>query len=153
MNHHFIKKIIISSLLVSGLVASSIVSADIIKKASEHNVQDTMTKLETLVKSKGFGVFARIDHKENASGINMKMNDAQVLIFGNPKGGTVLMNKDIGMALDLPLRVAVYKDKAGKVWISYHDPKEFADDHNVAGVPVIDKVAAGLDKLTTAAAK
>jgi uncharacterized protein (DUF302 family) len=140
-------------LTLFALSLSTAASADIIKKASAHSVKETMDKFETLVKSKGFGIFARVDHKKNAAGIDMKMNDAEVLIFGNPKGGTVLMNKDIGMSLDLPLRVAVYKDSDGKVWLSYHDPKDFTANHDVAGVPVIDKVAAGLDKLTTAVTK
>lgn len=146
MKNHFLL-----ALIALGL--TSVASADIIKKASTHSVKETMDKFETLVKSKGFGIFARVDHKKNAAGIDMKMNDAEVLIFGNPKGGTVLMNKDIGMSLDLPLRVAVYQDKEGKVWLSYHDPKDFSADHDVAGVPVIDKVATGLDKLTTAVTK
>ena len=146
MKNHFLL-----ALIALGL--TSVASADIIKKASTHSVKETMDKFETLVKSKGFGIFARVDHKKNAAGIDMKMNDAEVLIFGNPKGGTVLMNKDIGISLDLPLRVAVYQDKEGKVWLSYHDPKDFSADHDVAGVPVIDKVATGLDKLTTAVTK
>ncbi|MEE9326023.1 MAG: DUF302 domain-containing protein [Cocleimonas sp.] len=145
------KKLFLLTLVALSL--TSIASADIIKKASAHSVKETMDKFETLVKSKGFGIFARVDHKKNAAGIDMKMNDAEVLIFGNPKGGTVLMNKDIGMSLDLPLRVAVYKDNDGKVWLSYHDPKDFTANHDVAGIPVIDKVAAGLDKLTTAVTK
>lgn len=147
------KRRFLKALLVSSLVFSGAASADIIKKASAHSVKDTMDKFEKLVKSKGFGIFVRVNHKENAAGADMKMNDAEVLIFGNPKGGTVLMNKDIGISLDLPLRVAVYKDNDGKVWLSYHDPKDFGADYDVADVPVIAKVSGGLDKLTTAVTK
>jgi len=129
-------------------------AGDVIKKASAHSVQETMDSFVTLIKSKGMRVFARIDHKENAAGVNLKMNDSQVLIFGNPKGGTVLMQKDPTVSLELPLRVAVYKDDDGKVWLSYHNPQSLKDSYNVsAAAQVLNKVEGGLDKLTSAATK
>jgi uncharacterized protein (DUF302 family) len=140
-------------LLVVGLLISGAASADIVKKTSVHSVKETMDKFEELVKSKGMSVFARINHKENAVSVDMKMNDAEVLIFGNPKGGTVLMKKDIAVSLDLPLRVAVYKDQTGKVWLSYHNPQDLKDSYDVAGVAVLNKVEGALDKLTTAVTK
>ncbi len=135
------------------MTTASTLSADIIVKPSAHSVQDTMDKFEKLVKSKGMDVFARIDHQKNAKGVDMKMNEAQVLIFGNPKGGTVLMQKVPGVALDLPLKVAVFKDDAGKVWLSYRNPQALTNDYAVAGVPVIGKVEEGLSKLTDAVTK
>jgi len=141
-------------LLVLSLSISAVASADIVKKTSVHSVKETMDKFETLVKSKGMSIFARVDHKENAASIDMKMNDAEVLIFGNPKGGTVLMNQDIAVSLDLPLRVAVYKDKTGKVWLSYHNPQDLKNNYDVAGgAKVLSKVEGALDKLTTAVTK
>lgn len=96
-------------------------------------------------------VFARVDHKKNAAGIDMKMNDAEVLIFGNPKGGTVLMKQDIATSLDLPLRVSVYKDNEGKVWLSYHNPQDLKNTYKVeAGAKVLTKVEGALDKLSNA---
>ncbi len=146
-------KSIAKIMMLLSLTVPAIASADIIKKASAHSVKETMDKFESLVKSKGMGVFARVDHTKNAAGIDMKMNDAEVLIFGNPKGGTVLMKKDPASALDLPLKVAVYKDNDGKVWLSYRNPQDLAADYNVAGVPVLNNVESGLDKLTTAVTK
>jgi len=140
-------------LMIMGLAVSVSASADIIKKASSHSVKETMDKFETLVKSKDMDVFARVDHTKNAAGVDMKMNEAEVLIFGNPKGGTVIMKKDPAVALDLPLKVAVYKDNDGKVWLSYRNPQDLAKDYDVAGVPVLGKVETGLDKLTTAVTK
>ncbi len=140
-------------IMIMGLSFSVSASADIIKKASAHSVKETMDKFETLVKSQGMGVFARVDHTKNAEDIDMKMNEAEVLIFGNPKGGTVIMKKDPAAALDLPLKVAVYKDDDGKIWLSYRNPQDLAKDYNVAGVPVLGNVEAGLDKLTTAVTK
>ncbi len=141
-------------LLVLGLLISGAASADIVKKSSVHSVKETMDKFEALVKTKGMSIFARVDHKKNAASIDMKMNDAEVLIFGNPMGGTVLMNQDIAVSLDLPLRVAVYKDKMGKVWLSYHNPQDLKNNYDVAkGAKVLNKVEGALDKLTTAVTK
>lgn len=140
-------------LLVVALSVPTLASADVIKKASAHSVKETMDKFETLVKSKGLGVFARVDHTKNAMGVDMKMNEAEVLIFGNPKAGTVLMKKDPATALDLPLKVAVYKDNDGKVWLSYRNPQDLSDDYDLEGVPVLDNVETALDNLTTAVTK
>ncbi|MEE9445557.1 MAG: DUF302 domain-containing protein [Cocleimonas sp.] len=142
-------------LFTVGLLIPLIATAgDLVKKVSAHSVKDTMDKFETLVKAKGMSIFVRLDHQKNASTVDMKMNEAEVLIFGSPKGGTVLMKQDMGVSLDLPLRVAVYKDKDGKVWLSYHNPQGLKDNYDVAGgAKVMDKVEGALDKLTTAATK
>jgi len=140
--------------IISLLIPVMASAGDVIKKPSSHSVKETMDKFEALIKSKGMGVFARIDHKKNAADIDLKMNDAEVLIFGNPKGGTVLMQKDIAVSLDLPLRVAIYEDSDGKVWLSYHNPQDLKDSFDVsAGSKVLDKVEGALDKLTTAVTK
>lgn len=129
-------------------------ASDIVKKASSHSVKETMDKFEALVKSKGMDVFARVNHQKNAQGADLKMNDSEVLIFGNPKGGTVLMNQDIAVSLDLPLRVAVYKDNEGKVWLSYHNPQSLKQSYKVEGAAkVMDKVEGALDKLSSAVTK
>jgi len=139
-------------LVAASLALPSIASAnDIIKKASAHSVKETMDKFETLVKSKGMDVFARVNHQKNAEGAKLKMNEAEVLIFGNPKGGTVLMNQDIAVSLDLPLRVAVYKAKDDKVWLSYHNPQGLKENYSVeSAAKVMDTVEGALDKLTDA---
>jgi len=150
MKNYLGKALLVVSLSIPALASAS----DIVKKASTHSVKETMDKFEKIVKSKGLGVFARIDHKKNAASVDMKMNDAELLIFGNPKGGTVLMNNDIAVALDLPLRVVVYKDNDGKVWISYHNPQALKDTYKITtGSKVLNKVEVALDKLTSAASK
>ena len=120
----------------------------LIQKQSKFSVKDTMDKFEALVKTKDMIVFARVNHKQNAANIDMQMNDAEVLIFGNPKGGTIIMQKDSAAALDLPLRVAVYSDDAGDVFVSYHDQHGLSGLYDVEDVPVLDVVTEALDKLT-----
>lgn len=122
----------------------------LIKKQSNHSVQDTMDNFETLVKSKDMTVFARVNHTENAATVDLEMNDAEVLIFGNPKGGTLIMKKDAAAALDLPLRVAVYADDSGDVFVSYHDQHGLGALYDVEGVPVLGVVTEALDNLTNA---
>ena len=122
----------------------------LIQKQSKHSVKETMDKFETLVKSKEMTVFARVDHKQNAASVDMQMNDAEVLIFGNPKGGTLIMQKDSAAGLDLPLRVAVYANDAGDVFVSYHDQHGLSALYDVEGVPVLDVVTDALDNLTDA---
>ena len=122
----------------------------LIKKQSKHSVKETMDKFEALVKTKDMTVFARVNHKQNAESVDLDMNDAEVLIFGNPKGGTLIMKKDTAAALDLPLRVAVYADDTGDVFISYHDQHGLASIYDVEGVPVLAVVTEALDNLTNA---
>lgn len=150
MKNYFIKALLFVCFIIPVVATAS----DVVKKPSSHSVKETMDKFEALIKSKGMTVFARVDHKSNAASIKMKMNDAEVLIFGSPKGGTVLMNNDISVSLDLPLRVAVYKDSDGKVWISYHNPQGLKDNYTITtGTKVLDKVEGALDKLTSAVSK
>lgn len=125
--------------------------SDIVKKASPYSVSETMDKFEAILKKKGLSVFARIDHRKNAQGAEMDMNDAQVLIFGNPKAGTAIMKQDVAAALDLPMRVAVYKDNDGKVFLAYHKPAGLAGLYSLEGNKALPKLTGGLDKLTSAA--
>ncbi len=155
MYYHFKKGKFAKTALLLCLTIPIIASAsDIVKKSSSHSVKETMDKFETLIKSKGLTVFARINHTKNAADIDMAMNDAEVIIFGNPKGGTVLMKNDVATSLDLPLRVAVYKDNDDKVWISYHNPQALKDSYNISsGEKVLNKVEGALGKLTSIVAK
>ncbi len=127
--------------------------SDIVKKESPYSVNETMDKFEAIVKKKGLGIFVRVDHKKNAKTVGLDMNEAQVLIFGNPKGGTLVMKQDMAASLDLPLRVAVYKTDDDKVYIAYHKPIGLADHYKLEGNKVLPKVTGALDKLTSAAIK
>jgi len=125
-------------------------NTEITRKVSPYSVNETMDKFEAIIKKKDFGVFARIDHQKNAESVDLKMAPAQVIIFGNPKGGTMLMNDDIRVALDLPLRVVVYKE-GDKVYIAYREPVSMVKDYDLEGHKVIGALTEGLGKLTSAA--
>jgi uncharacterized protein (DUF302 family) len=93
----------------------------IISKQSKYSVSETIDRLETLLQTKGIKVFARIDHTGEAEKAGLKMPPTQVLIFGNPKGGTPVMLAAPTAAIDLPLKALALQDSDGQVWLCYND--------------------------------
>ena len=134
-------------LLALGL-SVSLFANDIIVKTSDFGVDQTVENLTKIIESKGFRVFAVINHQQNASNVGMPLNESKVLIFGNPQIGTLLMQEDMQVALDLPLRVLVYLDTDLKVKIAYRDGSWIKDHHFLQSENLTNKVNAGLDKIT-----
>jgi uncharacterized protein (DUF302 family) len=93
----------------------------IISKPSKYSVQETLHRLETILTSKGIKVFAQVDHSGEAEKAGLKMPPTQLLIFGNPKGGTPVMLAAPTAAIDLPWKALAWQDAAGQVWLSYND--------------------------------
>ncbi|MFB9151133.1 DUF302 domain-containing protein [Roseovarius ramblicola] len=100
---------------------------DIVRVKSFSDVATTMDRLEAAVTGAGARVFARVDHAAGAASVEMELAPTQVLIFGNPKIGTQAMQDDPTAGLFLPMKVLVYRDGAGQVWLAYEDPKEMFD--------------------------
>jgi uncharacterized protein (DUF302 family) len=120
---------------------------------SSHGPQDTMNRLEAAVNAKGMTVFARIDHSSGASAAGLSLGPTEVLIFGNAKGGTPLMQAAQTIGIDLPLRALVWQDPSGATWLSYNDPAWLAKRHGLEGTEApIGNLAAALDAVTKAAA-
>jgi uncharacterized protein (DUF302 family) len=88
---------------------------------SSYGPKDTMDRLEAEVKAKGMTVFARIDHAAGAAGMGLPLRPTELLIFGNAKGGTPLMQSVQTIGIDLPLKALVWQDASGKAWLSYQD--------------------------------
>jgi uncharacterized protein (DUF302 family) len=103
----------------------------IINKSSKHSVDETLGKLQAILQVKGIAVFALIDHSGEAEKVGMKMRPTKLLIFGNPKGGTPLMVAVPSIAIDLPLKILVWQDDQGKVWVSYNSPEYLAERHGL----------------------
>ena len=112
---------------------------------SKFGSKETMDRLETEVKSKGLTVFARIDHAAGAAAVGLPLRPTKLLIFGNAKGGTPLMQAAQTMGIDLPLKVLVWQDASGKTWLSYNDPSWLAKRHELD-----HEVDATVSALTTA---
>ena len=103
----------------------------IVNKPSKHSVDDTLGKLQNILKAKGIAVFALIDHSGEAAKVGMKMGSTKLLIFGNPKGGTPLMLAAPSIAIDLPLKILIWQDDQEKVWVSYNTPEYLAERHGL----------------------
>jgi uncharacterized protein (DUF302 family) len=95
----------------------------IVNKPSNHSVEQTVDRLKSILQAKGVTLFALIDHSGEAEKVGLKMPPTKLLIFGNPKAGTPLMLASPGIALDLPLKILVWQDNQGKVWLSYNSPE------------------------------
>jgi uncharacterized protein (DUF302 family) len=100
---------------------------------SSFGPQDTMNRLETAVKANGMTVFARIDHAAGATAAGLSLRPTEVLIFGNAKGGTPLMQSVQTIGIDLPLKALVWQDASGATWLSYNDPDWLAERHGLGG--------------------
>jgi uncharacterized protein (DUF302 family) len=94
----------------------------ILSKPSKYSVPETLHRLETILAAKGVQVFALVDHSGEAEKAGLKMPPTQLLIFGNPKGGTPVMLASPTAAIDLPLKALAWQDANGQVWLSYNDP-------------------------------
>jgi uncharacterized protein (DUF302 family) len=103
----------------------------IVSKPSKRSVEQTVEALSNLLKSKGVVVFALIDHSGEAEKVGLKMRPTKLLIFGNPKAGTPLMLASPSSALDLPLKILVWEDGEGKVWLSYNSPEYLKERHGL----------------------
>jgi len=118
----------------------------IIDKPSNHSVEQTVDRLKSILQSKGVTVFALIDHSGEAEKVGMKMPPTKLLIFGNPKAGTPLMLAAPSSAIDLPLKILVWEDAQGKVWLSYNSPEYLQKRHGfpqdlVPNIAVVETLA------------
>ena len=124
----------------------------LITMQSHHSVQETADKLAAIIESKGMKVFARVDHQKNAQGVDLTLRPTQVIMFGNPKAGTSLMNCEQSVAIDLPQKILISEDADKKVWLSYNDPQYLKTRHNIKGCDtVIDNISKALNGVSTAA--
>ena len=105
-------------------------TAGIASKLSNHSVDTTVEKLKAILQNKGVTHFALVDHSGEATKIGMQMPPTKLLIFGNPKAGTPLMQAAPSAAIDLPLKILVAEDPSGKTWISYNSPAYLQQRHS-----------------------
>jgi uncharacterized protein (DUF302 family) len=125
----------------------------LVKNLSAHSVQTTMDSLENLVRNKGLTVFVRIDHAAGAAEVGEEMLPTQLLMFGNPAIGTNLMTSQRTVGVDLPIKVLIWEEPDGKVWIAYNDPAYLAKRHGIDDRDaVLDKMGRVVKGLVSAAA-
>jgi len=119
----------------------------IIDVPSNHSVDATVEKLKAILAAKSVTLFALVDHSGEAEKIGLTMPPTKLLIFGSPRAGTPLMQAAPSIAIDLPLKILVWEDTAGKVWVSYNAPGYLRERHGVPqdlmqNIAVIETLAA-----------
>ncbi len=122
-----------------------------VTQESKFSVDETTARLERLLKAQNVPVFAAFDHGENARQAGLQLRPTRVLVFGNPKVGTKLMQDRQAVALDLPLRLSIWQDERGRVWVSYRAPAGLAADYGVKDDATVGALASMLDRLVARA--
>ena len=114
---------------------------------SSHGTKETMDRLKAAVKAKGLTVFAHIDHATGAAEVGLSLRPTELLIFGNAKGGTSLMQSNQTVGIDLPLKALVWQDASGDTWLSYNDPSWIAKRHRLGreADATVNAMSAALD--------
>jgi uncharacterized protein (DUF302 family) len=106
-------------------------NSGIVTIPGSHSVNATVEKLKGILQAKNVTLFALVDHSGEAQKAGMHMPDTKLLIFGSPRAGTPVMLASPGIAIDLPLKILIAEDTAGKVWISYNSPQYLQQRHDV----------------------
>jgi len=115
--------------------------------------KETMDRIESEIRTKGMEVFARIDHAAGAADVGLNLRPTELIIFGNARGGTPLMEASQTTGIDLPLKVLVWKDAEGKTWLSYNEPSWIIQRHHLGiKAEIVDKLSAALSAIARKAA-
>lgn len=131
------------------LVVSPALAGDFVVKPSKYSVAETLDRLTNALKSKGINVMARVDHAAGAQKAGLKLKPTQLLIFGNPKLGTPLMQTNRGIGLDLPMKVLAWQDDKGKTWVTYTKPDVLKARYGIKGKDgIFKKMTGALSKMT-----
>ena len=145
-------RIILILLLMTGGLAHA--ANGMLTVASPHDVNSTMDRLEKAVVAAGFKVIARVNHGAAAKSVDIELPAVELLIFGKPKAGSLLMQSNPGIGIDLPMKYLVWKDAAGAVQIGWNDPKWLAGRHEITDrEKVVGKMSAALEKFAAQTAQ
>jgi uncharacterized protein (DUF302 family) len=142
---------LISIICLTGVQA---MTADgLVTVRSNHGPKETMSRLEAEVEAKGLTVFGHVDHAAGAAEVGLPLQATDLLIFGNAKGGTPLMQLDQTVGIDLPLKVLVWQDQTGATWLSYNDPGWLAKRHGLGkdAEPTVNALTGALRAIAKAA--
>ena len=121
--------------------------------ASSFSPKETLDRVEAEIRAKGMSVFGRLDHAAGAAEAGLELRPTNLIIFGNARGGTPLMQASQTAGIDLPLKALVWQDAAGKTWLSYNEPSWIAQRHHLGiKAEIVDKMAAALSAMAKKAA-
>ena len=147
------RKTSITILFVLLTVLPLMAAEGLINVQSDFSVKETTDRLEKILNKKGMTIFNQINHSDAAQKVGVELRETQLIIFGNPKVGSPLMQCQQSVAIDLPQKAIIWEDDKSKVWISYNDPRYLGKRHNIIGCDdVISKVEKALSGITKTAA-
>jgi len=124
-------------LLVAGTATAA---KGLVRLASPYPLAKTAERFVAQANERGLTIFNRIDHAAGAADVDMELRPTRVVIFGNPKGGTPLMQCAQTAGIDLPMKALVWEDAEGQVWLGYNDPAYLAERHGMSDCPPLAKV-------------
>ncbi|MBQ0832626.1 DUF302 domain-containing protein [Marinobacter sp.] len=139
--------------LILSLCSGIVMAADgLIAVKSNHSVVATADKLEAVLNDKGMTIMNRINHGAGAESAGLELRPTELVIFGNPKVGTPLMQCVQSVAIDLPQKALIWEDENGQVWLGYNDPAYLKARHGIEGCDaVLAKVSGALATFAEAA--
>ncbi len=148
-------RILIMLITVFCFTGTIVQAADgLVSKTSKYSVKETMDRFEKIVKDKGFTLVSRVNHAAAAEKVGATLRPTELLIFGNPKLGTQLMQSNQTIGIDLPIKVLVWQDDKGSVFLSYNDPGWLKMRHGITNRDkIFKKMAGALGKFSDAAVK
>jgi uncharacterized protein (DUF302 family) len=136
-------RFLIAMLTVLAMALPAKAAEELTVKGSKYPVKETVDRLTAALKDKGITPIARVDHAAAAKGVGLELKPTEVLLFGNPKLGTPLMQTNRNIAIDLPMKVLVWEDNGGKVWIGYTSPETLKKRYKIEGRDDVLKTMAG----------
>ena len=140
-----------TALLLASMAAFAV--DGLVTVPSAHAPRETLDRLESVLKEKGLAIFLRVDHAAGAAKIGKTLRPTELLVFGNPQGGTPFMECAQSVGIDLPLKALAWQDAAGKNFLGYNDPTYLASRHGVATCPVAANLKKALEGFAQAATK
>jgi uncharacterized protein (DUF302 family) len=123
-------------------------SSSLVTSSSSLPVEQIVEKFKTIFNAKGITLFAHIDHSEAARKVNLNLQKEQVLIFGDPKTGTALMQENPEIGIELPLKILIWQAPDGLTYIGYKDPIALAELYGIKkNIDILKKMSEGLHQL------
>ena len=146
--------LLIATLLFLFCSLPALAASGLVTTKSAHDVKTTADRLESILAEKKMTVFIRIDHAAGAQKVGKQLRPTELIIFGNPKVGTPLMQCAQSTAIDLPQKALIWEDEIGEVWLAYNDPAYLVERHGVTGCdPVVKKITTALANFAKAATR
>ncbi len=146
------KRTLFTLVLTLCMVAVANASEGLIQVKSPYTVEQTLDRFEQAARNKGMTIFTRIDHAAGAARVDKQLRPTALLIFGNPRIGTQLMQSNQAVAIDLPMKALAWKDQDGQVWLAYNDPEYLVKRHAITDRDaVVQKIGKALHAFCKAA--